>query len=54
VTILNKIPLKYLLLWTFGQQEANKDIQSTLDTTNFDITNFTIQRIFGVVQIILY
>ncbi len=29
-------------------------IQSTLDTTNFDITNFTIQRIFGVVQIILY
>ncbi len=31
-----------------------KIIQSTLDTTNFDIMNFTIQQIFDVVQIILY
>ena len=29
-------------------------IQSTLDTTNFDIMNFTIQQIFGMIQIILY
>src|SRR6266542_3081236 len=38
----------------FRRREPWIAVQSTLDTTNFDITNFTIQRIFSVVQIILY
>src|SRR6266540_1987820 len=46
--------LLYRHEYILNKEQNDNNLQSTLDTTNFDITNFTIQRIFGVVQIILY